>query len=168
MAEIFIYLFTAMLRDINCQNGRVYGRKTGHKTDVPAIRLIREQEHFCRNVMVQSECPSWVRQTWSSLIPVRRSIIRTAVNSSWERVCCLISKQDVTNTNGHFNRMVRQCTQHVILQIIWRKRRFISSSLTCGSQTSSILILLTMLFRGPSAESTTDENLTQWKNWSEW
>jgi len=52
MAEIFIYLFTAMLRAINCQNGRVYGRKTGHKTDAPAGRLIREQEHFCQNVMV--------------------------------------------------------------------------------------------------------------------
>jgi len=52
MAEIFIYLFTAMLGDVNCQNGRVYGRKTGHKTDVPAGQLIREREHFCRNVMV--------------------------------------------------------------------------------------------------------------------
>jgi len=50
-AEIFIYLFTAMLRDINCQNGRVYGCKTGHKTDVPAVQLNREQQHFCQNMV---------------------------------------------------------------------------------------------------------------------
>jgi len=51
MAEIFIYLFTEMLRDVTitlllCLCIICY------KTDVPASRPIREQEHFCRNVMV--------------------------------------------------------------------------------------------------------------------
>jgi len=101
----------------------------------------------------RSECPTWVRQTWSSLILVQRSIVRTIFDSSWELVCCRISKQDVANTNGHFNRMVYRHTQHVIPQIIWRKRRLISSSLTCGPQTAPILILLAMLFGGASAKS---------------
>jgi len=51
MAEIFIYSFTAMLRDVTgvsllCLCIICY------KTDVPTRRQIREQEHFCRNVMV--------------------------------------------------------------------------------------------------------------------
>jgi len=52
MAKTFIYVFTAMLRDVTftsllCMCIICY------KTDVrTASRLIREWEHFCQNVMV--------------------------------------------------------------------------------------------------------------------
>jgi len=106
-----------------------------------------------KTLWFRSECPAWVRQTWSLLILAQRWIVHTIFDSSWERVCCLISKQNVANTNGHFNRMVHRRTQHVIPQIVWSKRRLIPSSLTCGPQTSPILILLTVLFGDPSAKS---------------
>jgi len=54
MAEIFIYLFTAMLRDATITS-LLYLCIICYKTDVPgepAGRLIREWEHFCWNVMV--------------------------------------------------------------------------------------------------------------------
>jgi len=54
MAEIFIYLFTAMLHDVTITS-LLCLCKICYKTDVPASRLIRvtrEREHFCRNVMV--------------------------------------------------------------------------------------------------------------------
>jgi len=153
MAKIFIYLFTTMLCDVTITS-LLCLCKICYKTEVPAGRFIREQEHFCQNVMVSiGVSRTWVRQTWSSLILAQRSIVHTIFESSWERVCCLISKQDVTNTNGHFNRMVRRHTQHVIPHIIWRKKTLISSSLTCGPQTAPILILFTVLFGGPSPNS---------------
>jgi len=104
----------------------------------------------------RSECPTWVRQTWSSLILVQRSIVCTIFDSSWEWVCCLISKQDVANTNGHFNRMVCRRTQYVIPQHRLSKERedwFHPAWHVHGPQTAPILILLTMLFGGPSAKS---------------
>jgi len=138
-----------------------------YKTDVypPADSFVNGSTSV-ETLRFRSECPAFIRQTWSSLILAQRSIVRTIFDSSWEWVCCLISKQDVANTNGHFNRMVCQRTQYVIPQIIWRKRRLILSSLTCSPQTGPILILLTVLFGGPfSKESTTEENSTQWKSW---
>jgi len=155
MVKIFICLFTAMLRDVTITS-LLCMCIICHKTDVPAGRLICEREHFCRNVMVLvgvSRMGKTKWQTWSSLILAQRPIVCTIVDSSWKRVCCLISKQDVANTNGHINRVVHWRTQHIIPHIIWRKRRLISSSLTCGPQTAPILILLTMLFGGPSAKS---------------
>jgi len=125
------------------QNGRTRRRKDWSVNGSTSVETL----------WFRSECPTWVRQTWSSLILVQRSIVHTIVSSSWEKVCCLISKQDVANTYGHINRMVCQCTQHVTPQIIWRKRRLISSSLICGPQTAPILILLTVLLGVPSGKS---------------
>jgi len=53
MAKIFIYLFTAMLRDVTVMS-LLCLCVICYKTDVglPASRLIREREHFCRNVIV--------------------------------------------------------------------------------------------------------------------
>jgi len=167
MARIFIYLFTAMLRDVTITS-LLCLCIICFKTDVrTAGWLIREREHFCRNVMVLVGVSRMGKTNMTFIDP------GTKVNSSyhfysfWDRVCCLISKQDVANTNGDFNRMVGRHTQYIIPQIICKKRRLISSSLT-WPQTSPILILLTMLLGGPfRKEATTDENLTQWKNWSE-
>jgi len=156
MSKIFIYLFTAMLRDVTvtsllCLYIICYKIVT-KRTYLPADSFVNGSTSV-ETLWFQSECPAWVRQTWSSLILVQRSIVCTISDSSWERVCYLISKQDVANTNEPFNRMVCRCTQYVIPQIIWREKRLISSSLACGPQTSPILILLTMLFGGPSAKS---------------
>jgi len=51
MAKLFIYLFTAMLRDVTITS-LLCLCIICYKMDVPAGRLIREWEHFCRNVMV--------------------------------------------------------------------------------------------------------------------
>jgi len=125
----------------------VWVKFTAKQTYLPADSFMNGTNSV-ETLWFRSECPAWVRQTWSSLILTQRSIVRTIVNSSWERVYCLVSMQDVANTNGNINRMVRRHTQHVISQIIWRKRRLISSSLTCGPKTAPILILLTMLCGG--------------------
>jgi len=50
-AEIFIYLFTAKLLDVTITS-LLCLCIICYKTDVPAGWLIREWEHFCRNVMV--------------------------------------------------------------------------------------------------------------------
>jgi len=101
------------------------------------VSLVNESTSV-ETLWFRSECPAWVKQTWSSLILVQRSIVRTIVDSFWKRVCCLISKQDIANTNGHINRMVPRCTQHVIPQISWRKKRLISSSLTFGPHSPNL------------------------------
>ena len=52
MADIFIYLFTAMLCDVTITS-LLCLYIICYKTDVPqAEKLIREWEHFCQNVMV--------------------------------------------------------------------------------------------------------------------
>jgi len=51
MAKIFIYLFIAMLLDITITS-LLCLCIICYKMGVPAGRLIREWEHFCRNVMV--------------------------------------------------------------------------------------------------------------------
>jgi len=124
------------------QNGRI-----------PAGQLISEWEHFCRNVMVSVRVSRMSKTNIIFIDPGARSIVRTIFDSSWDRVCCLISKQDVANTNGHFNRMVRRHTQHVIPQIITtdylKKENIDFIEPDMWPQTSPILILLTLLFGGP-------------------
>jgi len=51
IAEIFIYLFTAKFREVTITS-LLCLCIICYKTDIPAGRLIREREHFCRNVMV--------------------------------------------------------------------------------------------------------------------
>jgi len=121
-----------------------------YKMDVPASWLIREQEHFCRNVMVSVGVSRMGKANMIFIDPGAK------VNSSYHFLFILGQGllPDIQATfrqyksNGHINRMVHRRTQHVIPQIIWRKRRLISSSLTCGPQTAPILILETMLFEG--------------------
>ena len=70
-------------------------------------------------------------------------------------------------TNGHFSRMARLRRRLVTQWSTWRKRRSISSSLTCGPQTARILIPSITLSGVPfSREFITDENSRLWKNWS--
>jgi len=96
-----------------------------YKTDAATGRLIHEWEHFCRNVMVSVGVSRMGKTNIIFIDP------GTKVNSS--NYCRFVLRKgllpdiqaNVANTNGYINR-----TQHIIPQIIWRKRRLISSSLT--------------------------------------
>ena len=114
MAKLFIYLFTAMLRDVTITSLLCFCIIC-YKTNVyPLADSFVNGSTSVETLWFRSECRTWVRQTWSSLILAQKSIVRTIFDSSWKLVCCLISKQNVVNTNGHFNRMVHHQTQYVI------------------------------------------------------
>jgi len=168
MAKIFLYLFTAMLHDVTITS-LLCLCIICYKIDVPAGRFIHEREHFCRNVMVSVRVSHMGKTNMIFFDPDGK------VNSSYhfwfvlgkgllpdiQARCC--QQKWAFQQDGAPMHTARRPNATDYL----KKERLISSSLTCGPQTAPIIILLAMLLGAFSKESTMDENLTQWKNWSE-
>jgi len=166
MAKIFIYLITAMLRDVTVTS-LLCLCIICYKTDVPAGWLIREREHFCWNVMVSVGVGKTnmicinpgakVNRLYHFLFVLGKGLLPDI------QARCRQHKWTFQQ-DGALALTIRNTTDYLKKE----KIDFIEPDMWRWPQTSPILILLTLLFGGLfSKESTTDKNLTHSKNWSE-
>jgi len=121
--------------------------------------LIREREHFSRNVMMSVGVSPMgkTRVVFIDSGAKANSSYYTAILSS-RRVCCLTSEQYVVITGGHCSRMEHQRTPPGQRWTIWKKITSTLLNLTFCVQIALILIpwitLFGVLF---SNESTTND-----------
>src|SRR6218665_259526 len=120
---------------VNTQNDRVYAQAR-KKRDVSSTRLIRERQHFSRNVWFRSPYQKWESRAFSSLSQVRRGTVNIIVGTFLVMVFYLTYVQYANTTLGPYS---RTALHHTPLRTLWSicdVRKFLSLSLTCGPQTA--------------------------------
>jgi len=155
MAEIFIYLFTAKLHDVTITS-LLCLCIICYKTDIPPADSFVNGSTSVVTLWFQSEFPAWVRQTWSSLILVQRSIVHTSSYYCW----FVLGKGLLPDIQARCHQ--HKCTDqqdgapahtaHNTTDYLKKEKiDFIEPDM--WPQTVLILMLMTVLFGGPSAKS---------------
>ena len=151
---------------VNSQNDHVYAGAS-RKRDITAGRLIRQREHFSRSIMI-SVGVSRIGKT--SVVFVDPG---AKINSAYycEVVLGKGLLPDIEAKCGRHKRTLQQDgapahTARNTISSTWRKRKSISSSLTCGPQTARILIPSITLSGVPFSSEFIyhGRNLRLWKN----